>query len=80
LEEARTHFRRFILANKLFVAILDKEIALWRMWRSCRRGSASGVGRAMMQHAFDCCRAAGCYKLRLSSNVRRERAHRSFVV
>ena len=37
-----------------------------------------GIGRAMMQHACDACRAAGCYKLALSSNVKREDAHRFY--
>lgn len=34
-----------------------------------------GVGKAMMEHALSICRAKGCYKAALSSNVRRERAH-----
>ena len=34
-----------------------------------------GVGRAMMEHARAECRAAGCYKMTLSSNVAREGAH-----
>lgn len=34
-----------------------------------------GIGAAMMRHARDCCRAAGCYKLALSSNQRRLPAH-----
>ena len=34
-----------------------------------------GVGRAMMEHARALCRAAGCYKMALSSNLTRERAH-----
>ena len=34
-----------------------------------------GVGRLMMQHAMQCARMAGCYKLVLSSNAKRERAH-----
>jgi GNAT superfamily N-acetyltransferase len=34
-----------------------------------------GVGRAMMEHALAECRRAGCYKLALSSNLRREGAH-----
>lgn len=37
-----------------------------------------GVGRAMMQHAMDQCRAAGCYKLTLSSNLVREDAHKFY--
>jgi len=34
-----------------------------------------GVGRAMMEHARVECRAAGCYKMTLSSNIARESAH-----
>ena len=34
-----------------------------------------GVGRAMMQHALDQCRLAGCYKMTLSSNLKRQGAH-----
>ncbi|MBT9333308.1 GNAT family N-acetyltransferase [Paracidobacterium acidisoli] len=37
-----------------------------------------GIGRAMMLHAREACRAAGCYKLTLSSNLRREEAHRFY--
>jgi ribosomal protein S18 acetylase RimI-like enzyme len=36
---------------------------------------SQGIGRAMMAHAMDLARAAGCYKLVLSSNQKRERAH-----
>lgn len=34
-----------------------------------------GIGQAMMQHAVDEARRLGCYKLMLSSNAKRERAH-----
>jgi GNAT superfamily N-acetyltransferase len=34
-----------------------------------------GLGRAMMDHALQIARAHGCYKLALSSNVRRAQAH-----
>jgi len=34
-----------------------------------------GIGRALMQHAMAIARAAGCYKLALSSNRKREVAH-----
>lgn len=34
-----------------------------------------GIGRAMMAHALEQCRKAGCYKLALSSNVKRKAAH-----
>lgn len=34
-----------------------------------------GIGRAMMQHALALCGEKGCYKVTLSSNLTRERAH-----
>jgi GNAT superfamily N-acetyltransferase len=34
-----------------------------------------GVGRALMHEAMACARAAGCYKLALTSNVKRLGAH-----
>jgi GNAT superfamily N-acetyltransferase len=36
---------------------------------------SQGLGRDMMQHAMALARQAGCYKLMLSSNQKRERAH-----
>lgn len=36
---------------------------------------SQGIGRQMMAHAMAQARAAGCYKLALSSNQKRERAH-----
>jgi GNAT superfamily N-acetyltransferase len=34
-----------------------------------------GIGQAMMRHAMNEARTAGCYKLMLSSNAKRHRAH-----
>jgi len=34
-----------------------------------------GIGRAMMTHAVSVCRRKGCYKMALSSNLKREKAH-----
>lgn len=34
-----------------------------------------GIGRQMMQFALAQCRAAGCYKLSLSTNLKRQEAH-----
>ena len=36
---------------------------------------SQGIGQQMMQHAQQQARVAGCYKLVLSSNQKRERAH-----
>jgi GNAT superfamily N-acetyltransferase len=36
---------------------------------------SGGIGRKMMQFALDTCRAKRCYKLVLSSNAKRVRAH-----
>ena len=35
----------------------------------------TGVGRALMQYAIDQARAAGCYKLQLTSGKQRAPAH-----
>jgi GNAT superfamily N-acetyltransferase len=40
---------------------------------SAHRGR--GLGRRMVAHAIELCRAAGCYKLALSSNLARSGAH-----
>ncbi|HWM48261.1 MAG TPA: GNAT family N-acetyltransferase [Xanthobacteraceae bacterium] len=37
-----------------------------------------GIGQQMMRFAIERCRDKGCYKLALSSNARRERAHRFY--
>jgi ribosomal protein S18 acetylase RimI-like enzyme len=42
----------------------------------CHQGQ--GVGRAMIEHAMEECRKADCYKLSLSSNLKREDAHRFY--
>jgi GNAT superfamily N-acetyltransferase len=34
-----------------------------------------GIGRALIHHAMDHARACGCYKLALSANAKREKAH-----
>jgi GNAT superfamily N-acetyltransferase len=34
-----------------------------------------GIGKQMMQHAMETCRRSGCYKISLSSNLKREKAH-----
>src|SRR5262245_23957350 len=38
----------------------------------------NGIGKAMMQHARAYCHARGCYKMALSSNLKRERAHQFY--
>src|SRR5262249_28082776 len=37
-----------------------------------------GIGRAMMAHALEECRKARCYKLALSSNLKRADAHKFY--
>jgi GNAT superfamily N-acetyltransferase len=44
--------------------------------RADRQGT--GVGQAMMQFAIERARALGCYKVSLSSNLKREAAHRFY--
>jgi GNAT superfamily N-acetyltransferase len=42
------------------------------------RWRGQGIGKAMMRFAMDECARAGCYKLTLSSNLKRESAHRFY--
>ena len=44
--------------------------------RSDRQGL--GIGKQMMRFAMARCRERGCYKLALSSNLKREAAHRFY--
>lgn len=37
-----------------------------------------GIGRRIMNFAMDYCRESGCYKVTLSSNLKREGAHRFY--
>lgn len=46
-----------------------EDVVVGSQWR--RRG----IGKAMMQYAIQQCRKAGCYKLTLSSNLKRKSAH-----
>ena len=34
-----------------------------------------GIGKAMMNFAFDICKSKSCYKMSLSSNLKRSKAH-----
>jgi GNAT superfamily N-acetyltransferase len=38
-----------------------------------------GIGKQMMSFALEQCRQAGCYKLALSSNLKREAAHKFYA-
>jgi len=37
-----------------------------------------GIGKQMMEYAIQCCKLKGCYKVSLSSNLKREAAHRFY--
>lgn len=37
-----------------------------------------GIGKKMMTYAIDYCREKGCYKLALSTNLKRENAHKFY--
>ena len=39
---------------------------------------SQGIGKLMMEYAMQLCAEAGCYKLVLSSNIIRERAHKFY--
>ncbi len=42
------------------------------------RWQGQGIGTQMMQFAVEMCQDCGCYKVALSSNIRREKAHRFY--
>jgi GNAT superfamily N-acetyltransferase len=42
------------------------------------RHQGKGVGKAMMTYAVNVCKEQGCYKVALSSNIKREKAHRFY--
>jgi L-amino acid N-acyltransferase YncA len=39
---------------------------------------SKGIGRKMMEYALEICKKNNCYKMSLSSNLKRERAHRFY--
>ncbi|MER0438185.1 GNAT family N-acetyltransferase [Emticicia sp. W12TSBA100-4] len=39
---------------------------------------SKGIGKLMMEFAMDYAREKGCYKMNLSSNIRREKAHQFY--
>jgi GNAT superfamily N-acetyltransferase len=49
-----------------------EDAVVHRDWRG------KGVGKQMVRFAMDRCREGGCYKLALSSNIKRESAHRFY--
>jgi GNAT superfamily N-acetyltransferase len=49
-----------------------EDIVVHRDWRG------KGVGKQMVRFAMNRCRERGCYKLALSSNLKREAAHRFY--
>jgi GNAT superfamily N-acetyltransferase len=44
----------------------------------CQNNHGKGIGKKMMQFAMQKCKEFGCYKLILSSNVKREKAHQFY--
>lgn len=57
------------LAHRGAPSAIAEDVVVDAQWRG------QGVGRRLMAHAMDEARLAGCYKLALSSNRCRERAH-----
>lgn len=44
----------------------------------CQNNYGQAIGKKMMQFAMQKCKEFGCYKLILSSNVKREKAHQFY--
>ena len=49
-----------------------EDVVVHSSWRG------QGIGKQMMQFAMQQCQKAGCYKMALSSNLRRDRAHKFY--
>jgi GNAT superfamily N-acetyltransferase len=60
------------LAHKGTPSGIVEDVVVSSQWRG------QGVGKQMMQFAMEQCKQAGCYKLMLSSNLKREAAHRFY--
>ncbi|MDI6809033.1 MAG: GNAT family N-acetyltransferase [Candidatus Eisenbacteria bacterium] len=60
------------LAHKGTPSGIVEDVVVHRDWQG------RGLGKQMMEYAMLKCREAGCYKLVLSSNVSRERAHKFY--
>jgi GNAT superfamily N-acetyltransferase len=87
---AYPNYRLFVASESMPEATVIGTYALLVMHNLAHQGTPSaivedvvvselhqsqGIGRDMMQHAMRQAREAGCYKLALSSNQKRERAH-----
>ena len=57
------------LAHRGAPSGIVEDVVVHSQWRG------QGIGKAMMQFAMERCRQAGCYKLALSSNIKRQSAH-----
>ena len=57
------------LGHKGRLSGIVEDVVVDRDYRS------QGIGAKMMEHAIGICKSYGCYKLTLSSNLKRERAH-----
>lgn len=60
------------LAHQGMPSGIVEDVIVDRKWRH------SGIGKAMMRFAMKRCRGRGCYKLVLSSNAKRQGAHRFY--
>lgn len=73
------HAGRLVATYKLLVmeniAHMGQPSALVEQVMVAPEAQGAGLGTAMMKHALAIARARGCYKLALSSNVKREHAH-----
>ncbi len=52
-------------------AILES-IAVQPEWQN------KGIGKTMLKHVTEICKEAGCYKISLSANIKREKAHKFY--
>ena len=60
------------LAHQGIPSGIVEDVVVASTWRG------QGIGKQMMLFAMEHCRKAGCYKLVLSSNLKRDEAHRFY--
>jgi GNAT superfamily N-acetyltransferase len=54
---------------------LSRKSAIFESIAVLPQWQAKGVGKAIIRFATDICKSAGCYKITLSANIKRTKAH-----
>lgn len=57
---------------------LGKKSAVFESIAVLPEWQGRGIGKKMLEHAIDLCKEHGCYKITLSANIKREKAHQFY--